>query len=496
MDSTVLPPQKPSKTVKRFEPTWESLQQYKCPDWFRDAKFGIWAHWGPQGVPMVGDWYARNMYVQGNPMYEHHCRVYGHPSKFGYKDLVKLWKAENFDPEKIVDLYKRVGAKYFVSCGAHHDNFDCWNSKHHSWNSVNVGPGKDIVGMFAKAARGAGLKFGVTDHLERAWSWFNTNKGADRTGPYAGVPYDGNDPKYADFYFEPHAETSSAYPQTAPESWMRHWQARMFDLIDQYDPDLFYTDGAVPFGEIGLEVMAELYNRNIERRGSLEAVYALKDHEHLKHYGNHGEYREGIGVLDVERGVTDGIQANPWQTDTCVGEWYYQAQCTYKSPAEIITMLIDIVSKNGNLLLNFPVKPDGTLDEEEIWIAEEIGKWMSMNSEGIYGTRPWERFGEGPTRLEAGLFAEREKKAFTAEDIRFTRKGDVLYAFFLGWPTDGIVKLKSLNTDNAPKVVRSVELVGHGEIGFSRTGRHEEGVLVTLPNERPCDYAWLLKIQM
>jgi alpha-L-fucosidase len=481
----------------RFESTWESLQHYKCPEWFRDAKFGIWAHWGPQGVPMIGDWYARNMYMQGHPHYEHHCRVYGHPSKFGYKDLLDLWKAENFDADALVGLYKRIGAKYFMTCAAHHDNFDCWNSKHHKWNAVNMGPKKDIVGLFAEAAKKAGLKFGVTDHLERAYSWFNTNKGADLTGPYAGVPYDGNDPEYADFYFEPHSEHSSCYPQTAPESWMRHWQARMQDVIDQYDPDVFYTDGAVPFGEIGLELMAEFYNRNIERRGGkLEAVYALKDHEHLKDYGYHGEYREGVGVLDVERGVTDGIHVNPWQTDTCVGEWYYKAQTTYKTPTEIITMLIDIVSKNGNLLLNFPVRPDGTLDEEELWIAEQIGQWMDLNSEGIYETRPWEVFGEGPTRLDAGLFAEREKKAFTAKDFRFTQKGNTLYVYCLGWPENGVLNISSLRHGHGPETIRGVELVGHGPVPYMRTARDWEGLAVNLPKEAPCAHAWLLKVSI
>jgi alpha-L-fucosidase len=477
----------------KFESTVESLQQYTCPEWFRDAKFGVWAHWGPQGVPMMGDWYARNMYVEGHPNYLHHCRVYGHPSKFGYKDLVKLWKAENFDPDSLMKIYKNAGAKYFVACGAHHDNFDCWDSKHHPWNSVKVGPKKDIVGMFAKSARAAGLRFGVTDHLERSWSWFNTNKGADKTGPYAGVPYDGNTPGFEDFYFEPHSEASACYPQTAPEAWMRQWQARMEDLIDQYNPDLFYTDGAIPFGKIGLELMTHFYNRNIERHGGLEAVYALKDDKHLAAFGYHGKYWDGIGVLDVERGVVDGIQDKPWQTDTCIGQWYYKTQAVYKQPDEIIPMLIDIVSKNGNLLLNLPVRPDGTLDAEAKWIAAEIGKWMSVNGEAIYETRPHEVFGEGPTQLGAGLFAEKDKAVFTSEDFRFTRKGNIIYAFIMYWPIDRELKITELGEGHGPKTISNVELIGSTET--PSWGRRTYGLLVTLPPNPPCDYVCVLKIE-
>ncbi|MBN1553278.1 MAG: alpha-L-fucosidase [Phycisphaerae bacterium] len=238
-----------------FEPTWESLTTYTCPEWFRDAKFGVWAHWGPQSVPRIGDWYARNLYLEDHPQGIHHRRVYGHPSKVGWKDMVKLWKAENFNPEALIEKYKSCGAKYFSACAAHSDNFDCWNSKHHAWNSVKVGPKKDIVGLWAKATRAAGLRFGVTEHNGRSYSWFNTNKGADKTGPYAGVPYDGSDPEYVDFYSPPHDDTSCNYPLNPSEEFKESWRKRTMDLIDQYDPDLLYTDGGVPFGEIGREVI-------------------------------------------------------------------------------------------------------------------------------------------------------------------------------------------------------------------------------------------------
>ena len=191
-----------------FEPTWQSLQSFQCPEWFRAAKLGFWAHWGPQAVPMYGDWYARNMYLEGSDKYRFHWRTYGHPSKFGFKDICAAWKAENFDPDALMQQYQQAGARYFVALAVHHDNFDCWDSKHHGWNSVNIGPQKDIVGLWKQAATRYGLHFGVTEHLERSYSWFNTNKLADKAGPYAGVPYDGASSQYADFYFPHHGDVS------------------------------------------------------------------------------------------------------------------------------------------------------------------------------------------------------------------------------------------------------------------------------------------------
>ena len=243
-----------------FDASWDSLKHYRCPDWFRDAKLGIWGILGPQSLPEAGDWYARNMYIEGSQQNVFHIEHYGHPSKFGYKDLVALWKADNFDPERLMARYKNAGAKYFVVLANHHDNFDCWNSNYHAWNAVNVGPRKDIVGLWAQAAKTQGLRFGVSEHLARSYSWFNTNKGSDKKGPLAGVPYDGNDPKFADLYFPPHEDTISSYPKNPPEWWPRQWFWRMRDLIDTYQPDLMYSDGSIPFGEVGRSLFAHFYN--------------------------------------------------------------------------------------------------------------------------------------------------------------------------------------------------------------------------------------------
>jgi alpha-L-fucosidase len=479
-----------------FKPTWESLQKYECPNWFKDAKFGIWAHWGPQAVPQAGDWYARNMYMEGSEQYKYHLEHYGHPSKFGYKDILPLWKAENFDPESLIKLYIKTGAKYFTVLGVHHDNFDCWDSLYNKWNSVNIGPKKDIVGMWRQAASKEGIRFGLTEHLERSYSWFNTNKGKDSEGPYAGIPYDGNNPEYADFYHQQHDDMNRAYPKNPPE-WIKwQWYARVKDLLEKYHPDLLYTDGGIPFGEIGLAMIANFYNNNIKlNNGALEAVYNLKDRreDDRRESLSRGEYMDGVGVQDVERGVTTEISPEPWQTDTCIGDWYYRKNMKYKTAETVIHMLADIVSKNGNLLLNFPLKPDGSLDDECERVAKDIGDWMAVNSEAIYGTRPWRKFGEGLTRAAGGHFNE-IAVTYTSEDFRFTKRENTLYAICLAWPEDGWVTVKSLAADGINEKVANVELLGFQE--SLRWEQTSSGLQIFMPREKPCDIAWSLKIKL
>lgn len=458
-----------------FSSEWNSLKQYRCPEWFRDAKFGIWSHWGPQAVPEGGDWYARNMYVQGHAAYELHLKKFGHPSKVGYKDVVPLWKAEQFDAglaDHLMRLYKAAGARYFVSMGVHHDNFDLWNSRHHKWNAVQMGPHKDIVGIWAHAAREHGLRFGVSEHLERAYNWFNTNKGTDKEGPLAGVPYDGNDPQFSDFYFPPHEDTNQSYPVDPPEWWARQWSARIKDLLDHYEPDLLYTDGGIPFGEIGREVVAHLYNSTISRYGRMEGVYTLKEME------NHGDYVPGIGVLDMERGVLPKIEELPWQTDTSIGDWFYNPEWNYRPVRWTIHMLVDVVSKNGNLLLNVVQRPDGTIDPEAGQMLREMAAWMQIHGEAIHGTRPWLIYGEGDTPVAGGHF--QEDFDFTATDIRFTTKGDTLYAIALGWPSDGLLRVKSLSS-RAGKITDLQVLGFDGEADWHQSADALEVRLPTTP---------------
>src|SRR6266545_4897664 len=268
----------PSIAPGPFLGTRESLKNYRVPEWFRDAKFGIWAHWGPQSAPEYGDWYARNMYIQGHKQYNYHVQKYGHPSKFGFKDVIPTWKAERFDPEYLMGLYKKAGAKYFVSMGVHHDNFDLWNSKLNRWNAVNMGPKKDVVGLFKTAALKQGLRFGVSEHLAVSYHWFQTSHGADTEGPLKGVPYDGADPKYASLYHETHPAPKSAWDGTGvPDKWKEHYFLRIKDLLDQYQPDLMYTDGPIFFEQWGLGWLAHFYNLSAKKHGGkVEAVYANK----------------------------------------------------------------------------------------------------------------------------------------------------------------------------------------------------------------------------
>jgi alpha-L-fucosidase len=268
-----------------FKGTLESLRAYRVPEWFRDAKFGIWAHWGPQSATEYGDWYARNMYIQGQWQYEHHVKTYGHPTKFGFKDIIPTWKADKFDADYLMSLYKQAGAKYFVSMGVHHDNFDLWDSKHTRWNSVRMGPRKDIVGLFRRAAVKHGLRFGVSEHLAMSYKWFSVSHGSDKQGPLANVPYDGADPRYADFYHdikEVYVNLEWNLDHTS-EAFKRHWYLRIRDLVDKYQPDILYTDGEIPFGEWGLNQAANLYNLSAKRhQGRVEAVQLSKKREDLR----------------------------------------------------------------------------------------------------------------------------------------------------------------------------------------------------------------------
>ncbi len=393
-----------------FQGNLDSLKQYECPDWFRDAKFGIWAHWGPQAVPMMGDWYAKHMYVQGHPQYEHHLATYGHPSEHGYQEIIALWKAEKWDPDRLMALYKKAGARYFVSMGSHHDNFYLWNSKLHEWNAVNMGPHRDVVGEWQKAAQKYGLRFGVSEHLGASFTWFQPSHGADKTGPKAGVPYDGADPKYQDLYHFPAQPDDTGWYSKDPR-WQQQWFERIKELVDNYHPDLLYTDGGVPFGnEVGTSLIAHLYNSDAARRGGkLDVVYTCK------------QKSEGRWVEDLERGVMPKINPYPWQTDTSIGDWYYNKNWKFRPVNWTIHMLVDIVSKNGNLLLNVVQRPDGSLDPEVETALEELADWIAVHGEAIYDTRPWLVYGEGGIRYKGGHFEEDFN--YTAQDIRFTTKG-------------------------------------------------------------------------
>jgi alpha-L-fucosidase len=477
-----------------FQATRESLAGYEIPAWFRDAKFGIWAHWGPQSAAEDGDWYARNIYIQGSEQYNHHLLHYGHPSKFGFKDVIPTWKAAAFDPDYLVGLYKQAGAKYFVSMGVHHDNFDLWNSKHTRWNSARMGPRRDIVAEFRRAAHKHGLPFGVSDHLWISYKWFAVSHMSDTHGAFAGVPYDGADPRNADLYH------SYSHPQEVtdkltwnedgiPESWKDQWFRRVADLIEQVQPDYLYSDGPLPFGELGLRIAALLYNLSAQRNGGrTQAVYLSKRPD---------DCAVGTCVLDHERGVLDEISAHPWQADTCIGNWHYQRDLQYKSPKFVIDMLVDVVSRNGNLMLNFPLPNSGMLDDRELHILGEITHWMKVNSEAIYGTRPWKISGAGPSMKSPSTtqtdFNEKNRKELTPEDARFTVKGSILYAFVMGEPgNQAVLPALAANNRLCARRIARVELLGFpGELNWLQG---DAALKIEMPQAAPCNYAVAFRI--
>ena len=493
-------------TAKKYEATFESLTQFDCPKWFRDAKFGIWSHWGPQSVPMCGDWYARHMYVQGSPQYLYHLRHYGHPSKFGYKDICALWKAEKFEPDELMKLYHKAGARYFVGQAMHHDHFFNYPSKLNRFNSMQVGPKKDICGLWKEAAEKFNMPFGFTEHLGATFSWWKTNKWSDTYGPYSGVPYDGNDPEYKDFYLDnsehtPNGDRNAPTPwYTENETFRDYWLAVMKEFIDLYKPDLLYSDGALPFGghwhdsgkwekitltndtnyRRGLEVVSYLYNTSVDKNGENRAVYTQKDRRSEIY---------SVGVLDIEKSQLSAINPKPWQTDTCIGNWFYDAKQEFKKPAHIIEMLIDIISKNGTMLLNILQRPDGSIDDEAVYILEELAKWFAVCGEGVYGTRPWRKYGEGDTRAVIEGFRE-EKTNWNSSDYRFTAKGNNIYAFLLKAADNRVAVIKSF--EEAEKV-KSVKLLGGDTLPFTQS----YGVLtVKLPDNLPTEYANCIAIEL
>jgi len=512
-----------------FSATWESLvANYKTPDWYRDAKFGMWAHWTAQCVPEQGDWYARNMYIQGEGAYNYHVKTYGHPSKFGFMEIDNLWKAEKWDPERLISLYKRAGAKYFFAMGTHHDNLDMFDSTYSDWNATKVGPKKDLVGIWAKIVRENGLRFGVSNHSSWANRWLQPAYGYDAEGPLAGVRYDaytlkkedgkgkwweGLDPR--DLYTENvvkipdgiktaaemrawiNANTSLAKSNPMPPaSFCENWFLRCKDLVEKYAPDVLYFDtNELPLDQYGLDLVADYYNLSAAKNGGRANVVVNGKHILPNHVG--------AFVEDIERSTANAIRPEPWQTDTCIGDWHYSRAVyehnRYATVNTIVSMLTDIVSKNGNLMLNIPLRGDGSIDDKEEAFIAGLTAWMDVNSEGIYATRPWKIYGEGPstTARPPGQGPGRAAPpTYTSQDVRFTTKGDSLYAFVGAWPESRTATIKSL-ASNSPHLagakVASVALLGFdGPLKFSQT---DDGLFVSLPEKAPSSHAITLKIQ-
>ena len=488
----------------RYQPQWESLKKHKTPEWFRDAKFGIWAHWGPQCVEGSGDWMAREMYIEGSHAYRHHLKNYGHPSEVGFKDILPLFKAEKWDPDKLVERYKRLGAQYFFVLGNHHDNFDLWDSKYQQWNAVNIGPERDLIEGWAKAAKKHGLPLGISFHADHAWTWYEPAQRYDVNGPKAGISYDGKltkadgkgkwwegyDPQ--DLYAQNHPMSERSWANntihgqwawgngaTLPsKEFVTNFYDRTLDAINRYQPDLIYFDvTVVPFYDIsdcGLKIASHFYNKNPR------AVMFGKILD---------EQQRKALTWDVERGAPNEIVDEPWQTCNCIGGWHYNTgiyeRGGYKRAADVIKQLVDIVSKNGNLLLSVPLRADGTYDEKEAEVLDGIEAWMNVNKESILGTRPWVKFGEGPVadkdiKMNAQGFNDGQYTGMTSADIRFNQTKKHLYVTPLGWPEDGKVIVKSLAKGNPyfRKSITKVELLGYGKLKAKQT---PEGLEVQLP---------------
>ncbi|MCX2476877.1 alpha-L-fucosidase [Pedobacter sp. MC2016-05] len=509
-----------------FKPTWESLSAYKTPDWFRNAKFGIWAHWGPQCEPEYGDWYAQEMYMEGSKKYKYHLEKYGHPSKFGFKDVINEWKADQWNPEELLSLYKKAGAKYFMALANHHDNFDLYKSTYQKkWNSTQIGPKKDIIKGWEKAARANGMYFGVSVHAAHAWTWLETAQRADLKGDLAGVPYDGKltaadgkgkwwdglNPQ--DLYAQNHPLSEDSQDNDASgkqwdwgngaaipsKAYCEKFYNRTVELIDNYGPDLIYFDDTAlplwPVSDVGLRLASYMYNKSIQKNNELEAVIFGKilDKQQRK-----------CMVWDIERGHSNEIEPLPWQADTCIGSWHYDRTIynkkSYKSAKTVVQIMADVVSKNGNFLLSIPVRGNGSIDELERAIVEEVGEWMQANSDAIYDTRPWKVFGEGPSTennqaLKDQGFNEGKSKPFTPEDIRFTTKGNAIYAVVMAWPENGIVQIKSMKQGSSylEKAISSIGLLGTGQnLSFKQNENYLE---IDIKDYKPkLAYTFALKI--
>jgi len=476
--------------VIKYEPTWESLRRYTAPDWYVDAKFGIFIHWGVYSVPAFGnEWYPRNMYLQGSPEFEHHVRTWGPHSAFGYKDFIPMFKAEKFDPNAWAELFRKAGARYVMPVAEHHDGFAMYDSALSQWTAAKMGPRRDIVGELAEAVRRQGMIFGVSSH--RAEHWWFMNGGRE-------FESDVNDPRYADFYGPATPIANSASHDNA--AWKSHdwrprpdgrfmedWLARCCELVDRYHPQVVWFDWWIEqaaFEPYVQRFAAYYYNRGIEWRQGVAINYKLET------------FPVDAAVFDIERGQATQILPHFWQTDTSISKnsWGYVAEQDYKTARDIIHDLADIVSKNGCLLLNIGPRPDGTIPEPEVEVLLEVGRWLAVYGEAVYGTRHWKVFGEGPTEVVGGSFQDIKRTGFTSRDVRFTTRGEILYAIVLGWPEDGRVAVRSLGQGlgKYDRAIGKVELLGSD--APLRWVQSEDTLAVELPAERPCDHAFALRI--
>lgn len=457
-----------------FQANWDSLRGYRIPEWFKDAKLGIFIHWGVYCVPAWdNEWYPRFMYRdevshRGVNFFQHHCETWGHPGEFGYKDFIPMFRGEDWDPEQWLDLFEAAGARYVVPVGEHHDGFPMYRSAYTEWNAADMGPCRDVVGELEAATRRRGLKFGVSSHRAFNWRYYRFQD-----------DFDTADPAHAGLYSPRHAEDEPASPE-----WLEDWFARTKEMIDRFEPDVLWFDFGwheEEFAPYRPQVCAYLYNQALG--AGREAVLQYKD-----------KIPDGVAVYDVERGKLDDIRPDYWQTDTAVSykSWCYIENDEFKSVTTLVHDLVDIVSKNGNLLMNVGPRKDGVIPEEAAEILRGLGAWLQVNGEAIYDTRHWARFGEGPTGVTVGHLTERSNPEMTARDIRYTQSEEAFYAIALGWP-DGNLQMTALTPDafDANSVMKATLLGAEGDLEWRQT---ETGLTVSMPATAPSSgHAYVVK---
>jgi len=479
-----------------FAAEWPSLEQNGIPDWYKDAKLGIFIHWGVYAVPAFGnEWYPRNMYIdqvdQGrgvNP-FQHHIKTFGPQKEFGYKDFIPMFKAENYDPAAWAALFEEAGARYVVPVAEHHDGFSMYANSYTKWDASEMGPGRDLLAGLEQAVRARGMKFGVSSHRAFNWAYFARDESFDTV-----------DEENFGLYGKPREDL---FNQDGHRGWPPQdqefkddWLARTAELVEKFQVDLIWFDFGI--GPEWTELPAEQNHWAPELR-----KFAAYYYNRSKAWGKtgvinykHQAFPENAAVLDLERARLSGMREPFWQTDTSVSfsSWGYVTNHRYKDVGLIVTEFVDIVSKNGCLLLNIGPKPDGTIPGKEAEMLRAIGGWLKINGEAIYGSRPWKTWGEGPTETVEGHLSEERNKRLTAEDIRYTTKGDQLYAIALGWPTKEW-RMTLLGSDSehlAGQKVASLELLGSSErITFEQGAG---ALTVQRPASKPNDYAYVFKV--
>lgn len=459
-----------------FEPTWESLLRQEVPAWYVDGKLGIFIHWGPYAVAAFGnEWYPRQMYQQGSREFEHHVRTYGPQSKFGYKDFIPLFRAEKYDAAQWADLFVQAGARFVVPVAEHHDGFAMYDSSFSRWCAAKMGPKRDVVRELATAVRERGMVFGASTHRAEHW-WFMNG----------GMEFDSDvqDPKYADFYGPAKPENATPSPE-----YLEDWLARTCEIVDKYRPQLVWFDWWIEqpcFQPYLRRFAAYLYNRGWEWNCGVAINY------------KNDAFPPGSAVWDIERGGLSRLHPFFWQTDTAVAKnsWSYVKGLDYKTPGQIVGDLVDIVSKNGALLLNIGPKADGTIPTADQRILRSIGKWLKVNGEAVYGTRPWTVYGEGPTEVLQGHFTDTKRADYSGADIRFTTKGrQTLYATLLAWPGEyAVVRSLGSGLRLSRGAVRDVRLLGcKAKPEWEQT---PEGLRVRMPAKPPCEHAYVLRVSL